>query len=83
MKSLTATELARNLSDVLDAVEHRGESFEITRKGGAVARLEPRPKKTVRDLIEVLERHPPDPDWWREIQEVRALMVVEERDWTD
>jgi len=33
VKSLTATEAARNFSDVLDAVERDGESFVVVRRG--------------------------------------------------
>jgi prevent-host-death family protein len=38
---ITATELARNLSDVLNRVRYRGESFEIVRNGEIVAELRP------------------------------------------
>lgn len=41
MSDLSATKATRNFSDLLDAVEHRGERFAIVRRGRAVARLEP------------------------------------------
>lgn len=39
--SITATELARKLGDLLGRVRYRGESFVVERNGVAVARLEP------------------------------------------
>ncbi|MBV8303271.1 MAG: type II toxin-antitoxin system Phd/YefM family antitoxin, partial [Acidimicrobiia bacterium] len=41
MSEVTATEAARSFSDLLDAVEHRGERFTIVRRGKAVAQLQP------------------------------------------
>ena len=40
-KKLTATEASRNFSDVLARVQHRGESFLLTRHGRVVAHLAP------------------------------------------
>jgi len=39
--SITATELARKLGDLLGRVRYRGESFVVERNGVAVARIEP------------------------------------------
>lgn len=83
MKNLTATELARTLSDVLDAVEHRGERFVISRNGRTLAELSPKKTATVGDLLQLLDEYPPDPDWARELAEVRQLLYVEERNWPD
>ncbi len=82
MKEVTATEAARHFSEVLDAVEHRGESFMVIRKGRAVARIEPARTSTWGDVLELLREYPPDPDWAREIAETRALLT--DRDpWSD
>lgn len=84
MKNLTATQLARNLSDVLDGVEHRGETYVIARQGRPVATLAPAPKRSTGGaLLRLLEQYPPDPDWAREIAETRKLLFVEERNWPD
>ena len=40
-KKLTSTEASRNFSDVLARVQHRGESFLLTRHGRVVAQLGP------------------------------------------
>jgi prevent-host-death family protein len=40
-RTITATELAKNLSDVLSRVRYRGERFVIERNGEPVALLEP------------------------------------------
>ncbi|MCP9487538.1 MAG: type II toxin-antitoxin system Phd/YefM family antitoxin [Gaiellaceae bacterium MAG52_C11] len=83
MKNLTATELSRSLSSVLDAVQHRGESFEITRNGETVARLGPKKKATVGELLDFLRENPPDPDFARDVREARSFVVDQERDWPD
>lgn len=41
---LTATEAARRFSEILDAVERRGESFVIVRKGRPAPRMGPAAK---------------------------------------
>ena len=53
-QSITATELARNLSDFLNRVRYRGEHFVIERNGEPVAALTPAPGAegvTVRELV--------------------------------
>ena len=55
---VTATLLARNLSDLLNRVRYRGERFIIERNGEPVAELGPAPGKpatTVRDVLELLQ----------------------------
>jgi len=52
--AITATELARNVGDILARVRYRGESFVVERNGHPVARIVPAglPKTgTVRDAI--------------------------------
>ena len=64
--TVTATEAARNLSDLLSRVRYRGECFDVTRGGEAVARLTPPstpPTVTVRDLVALLAGHAADPDF--------------------
>jgi antitoxin (DNA-binding transcriptional repressor) of toxin-antitoxin stability system len=39
--TISATELARQLGDVLGRIRYRGEAFEVERNGKVVARLEP------------------------------------------
>ncbi len=39
--TITATELARNLSDILNRARYKGERFIIQRNGEAVATIEP------------------------------------------
>jgi antitoxin (DNA-binding transcriptional repressor) of toxin-antitoxin stability system len=39
--TITATELARNLSDILNRVRYRGERFRVERNGELVATIEP------------------------------------------
>lgn len=74
---ITATELARNLSDILNRVRYKGESFEVTRGGETIAEIKgaERKRATARDLIELLENGPkPDPDFWKDVEEAHRMM---------
>jgi prevent-host-death family protein len=77
--SLTATDAARRFSDVLDAVEHAGESYTITRHGRAVARLVPAARTTGAELLAFLERRRPDAGFASDVEAVRALLTLDER----
>jgi prevent-host-death family protein len=77
---VSATEASRRFSDLLDAVEHRGEHFTILRRGRAIAQLEPVPSTTGRDVKLLLRRHRADPAWRAELVDLRGLLEVEDRD---
>jgi len=79
---ISATEAARRFSEILDAVEHRGESFVIVRRGRPVARMGPATKASGESIKEILNRHAPDRGWEKELREVRAVVSVEDRRWT-
>lgn len=68
---MSATHLARHLSEVLDAIEHRGESFTIERHGKVVARIEAAGKPSGRGLREHFESKTPDPELADAIEEGR------------
>lgn len=63
MIELSAAEAERRLGEVLDAVEHRQESFTITRDGQVIAEIVPveseigRPREDERDEPGVLLAH--------------------------
>jgi prevent-host-death family protein len=75
---ITATEAARNFADLLDAVEHDGERFTIVRRGRAIAHLEPLSRGRGADVKALVRRHRPDPDWARDLAEVRALVELDD-----
>jgi prevent-host-death family protein len=79
VKEISATEAARRFSDLLDAVEHDGESYTIVRRGKAVAHLEPIVLGRGADVKALLRRHRPDDQWASDLAEVRALLEIEER----
>ena len=81
MKDISATEAARNFSDVLDAVEHRHEEFTVTRNGRSVARISPVAGPSGRAVKDVLLGHRSDPAWAEELGSLRSLLVTEERRW--
>ena len=70
---ITATELARNLSDILNRVRYRGERFVVERNRETVAVIEPPVKKPI-TLGEFLELWPalpkPDPAYWDDLEAV-------------
>ncbi|CAN5665717.1 hypothetical protein BH23CHL2_BH23CHL2_10590 [soil metagenome] len=59
--TLTATELARNLSDILSRIHYGGERFLIVRNGTPVATLGPPNRElnqTVNDFVDVVKQLP-------------------------
>jgi prevent-host-death family protein len=76
---VSATDASRRFSDLLDAVEHRGERFTIVRRGRAIAQLEPVPSTTGREAKLLLRRHRADSAWRAELDELRGLLEVEDR----
>jgi len=79
MPDITATDAARSFSDLLDAIEHRGEHFTIVRRGKAIAQLEPVSHGRGSDVKELLRRHDLDTDWAGDLHAVRDLVEIEER----
>jgi antitoxin (DNA-binding transcriptional repressor) of toxin-antitoxin stability system len=52
MRTMTATEIARGFSHLLDSLEHGGDEIVILRKGRVVARLVPVPAQmTMREAM--------------------------------
>jgi prevent-host-death family protein len=82
MRRLTATDAARRFSELLDAVERRGESFLVVRRGRAVARIEPTRAANGKRVKEILSENPPDEHWESELAELRAALAIEDRTWT-
>lgn len=83
MPDVKATDASRNFSDLLDAVEHRGESYTIVRHGKAVARLEPTRAGTGRHLKALLRDRKRDAEWVADLQALRRSLTIEEREWHD
>ena len=83
MQSLTATEAARRFADVLDAVESRGETFVVVRRGRAVARIGPAGAGRGAAVKELLRAAPRDAAWVDDVTRMRAALQIEERRWTD
>lgn len=79
MPEVSATDAARNFSDILDAVEHRGEHFTILRRGKVVAQLDPISTGQGADVKALLRRHRQDPGFAEDIASVRGLLEIELR----
>ncbi len=69
---ISATEAARNFSDLLNRVRYRGEEFVVERGGEAVCRIVPaKPlKRTLADLARILDSAPPDPAFWDTVEQI-------------
>ena len=76
---MTATDAARKFSDLLDAVEHRGEHYTVVRRGRPVARLYPVPHGSGADVKSALRNQRPDPSWSADLAELRGLVTIEDR----
>lgn len=73
---MSATELARNLGDVLGRIRYRGDSFLVERNGEPVARVVPlveRPTATLGEAVEGWRAAgEPDPDFADALEDVGA-----------
>jgi antitoxin (DNA-binding transcriptional repressor) of toxin-antitoxin stability system len=78
MLAVTATEFARNLSQMLDQVEHKGVTISIVRNQTPVATLSPQLRQqsaadAFGDLYRPLEHTVLD-DWMADVQSVNASL---------
>jgi antitoxin (DNA-binding transcriptional repressor) of toxin-antitoxin stability system len=85
---ITATELAKNLSDLLSRITYRGEEFVIERNGDPIAKLTPPDQPAGVDLMEFIDelRGVPRPDdrFAEDLAYIHATQGVVERDlWQD
>jgi antitoxin (DNA-binding transcriptional repressor) of toxin-antitoxin stability system len=76
-RTISATTAAKRFREVLNDVEHRGETFEVERHGRPVARIGPTEEGAPRrvgwkDALSLLSAGPaPDPDFATDLEEVR------------
>ncbi len=86
MTRITATELGRNLSDILNRVHYKGEVFEIERNGRAVALLQPSHEKstsTAQTFADIMRKYSPgDPSFAEDLEDIqRSQGPAEIREW--
>lgn len=72
--SITATELGRNLSDVLNRIQYRRERFVVRRNGEEIGTFAPSERRFAswRDLLEIVERHPVDEQFADDLEAIQA-----------
>lgn len=73
MPDISATDASKRFAALLDAVEHRGESFTIVRRGRAVATIAPARRGSGADLRRILTEHPPDDRWADDLRDLRRF----------
>lgn len=73
MSEISATDASKRFADLLDAVEHRGETFTVVRRGRIVATISPARRGTGADLRRILRELPPDGRWAEELRELREF----------
>ena len=86
--TITATELSKRLSDVLNRVKYRGERFVVQRNGESVATIVPasgQPGITVRELIaQVGDLQMPGDGFADDLEAVQAAQgLAEVPEWPD
>ena len=81
MKTVNATEVARNFSEVLDGVEHRHQTYVVTRGGRPIARIMPVSSVNGLDVKRLLRDYAADPSWPDELAALRGVVTLEERNW--
>jgi prevent-host-death family protein len=82
MKTVNATEVARNFSEVLDGVEHRHQTYVVTRGGKPIARITPVPSANGLEVKRLLRDQASDSTWADDLAALRDSLTSEERDWT-
>ena len=74
MSEISATEASKRFADMLDAVEHRGETFTVVRRGRPIATIAPAHRTTLGELREFLTAHQPDPEWEHDLEDLRRFI---------
>jgi antitoxin (DNA-binding transcriptional repressor) of toxin-antitoxin stability system len=83
MKEISATDAARGFAEMLDAVEHDGESFLVRRNGRTVARIEAATGATGRAVKDLLAQAPRDGSWIHDLEELRGALPAEVTRWDE
>jgi prevent-host-death family protein len=82
---ISATELARNLGDILGRIRYKGESFTVERNGRPVARLTPVRESQVVSVREAFAAWKaatgPDPRLGDDLERVRAADLPPGNPW--
>ena len=77
MNTMTSTDLARNLSDVLNRVRYRGEQFVVQKHGEPIALISPPVSimgRTLKDIALQLHSLPsPDSDYANDLEIVQQM----------
>ena len=83
--TITATELARSLSDILNRVKYQGEVFVVQRNGEPIATLTPAPPRpmTLAEFFRYMDTIPrPDDQFADDLAKIHENQPpVEIRDW--
>ena len=74
VSELSITDASGRFADMLDAVEHRGETFTVVRGGRAVATLAPARRATLGQMRTFLSANPPDAEWAEELEDLRRFV---------
>ena len=83
MSEISATEASRRFADLLDAVEHRGETFTVVRRGRTVATIAPVRSGTIADLRRIFEEHPLDSEFEHDVRDgLRAIDQAPRDPWS-
>ena len=85
MSEISATDASKRFADLLDAVEHRGETFTVVRRGRVVATIAPARRGTGADLRRILNDLPPDEAWPDDLRDIRRFAgeTAGSDPWTD
>jgi prevent-host-death family protein len=71
---ISASEASNRFAELLDAVEHRGETIIVVRHGRPVATIAPARRGTGADLRRILEARPSDDRWASDLRGLRAFV---------
>ncbi len=85
MAEISATDASKRFADMLDAVEHRGETFTVVRRGRPIATIAPASRTTLGGLRAFLRAHPADDAWETDLADLRRFVgnAPTEDTWSD
>jgi prevent-host-death family protein len=71
---ISATDASKRFADMLDSVEHRGETFTVVRRGRAIATVAPAKRTSLGGLRDFLRENPPDEGWADDLADLRRFV---------
>ncbi len=74
MANISATDASERFADILDAVEHRGETLTVLRRGCPIATVTPVCQSNADELRKTFARHRLDDAWADDLATIKEVV---------